>query len=130
MPTNQTPVVFRDYEAIPMLMINQNGDVVACGLWYAKTFQSGQKGTMIGTRGIFTSRTVSCEASPLADFIPSALPLHHASYAACPRLLSRRSLSQSVQCAAINSKFRLKFEAVIKLALQYTPGDRFPNPVA
>ena len=44
------PIIFRDMKP-SNIMINHNGDVILVDFGIAKTFQSGVKGTMIGTEG-------------------------------------------------------------------------------
>jgi serine/threonine protein kinase len=60
------PIVFRDMKP-SNVMINHNGDVVLVDFGIAKTFQSGQKGTMIGTEGYSPPEQYRGEATPLAD---------------------------------------------------------------
>ncbi len=49
------------------VMINQHQHVVLVDFGIAKTFQSGQKGTMIGTEGYAPPEQYRGEATPLAD---------------------------------------------------------------
>jgi serine/threonine protein kinase len=44
------PIIFRDMKP-SNVMVNSNGDVMLVDFGIAKTFQSGIKGTMIGTEG-------------------------------------------------------------------------------
>ena len=79
------PIIFRDMKP-SNVMINQNGDVVLVDFGIAKTFQSGQKGTMIGTEGYSPPEQYRGEATPLADVYSLGATLHHAITRRDPRL--------------------------------------------
>ena len=119
------PVVFRDMKP-SNVMINHNGDVVLVDFGIAKTFQSGQKGTMIGTEGYSPPEQYRGEATPLADIYSLGAALHHAITRRDPRLEPPFSFAER-PIRRINSNVSPEFEAVINTALQYTPSDRFPN---
>jgi serine/threonine protein kinase len=119
------PVVFRDMKP-SNVMINHNGDVVLVDFGIAKTFQSGQKGTMIGTEGYSPPEQYRGEATPLADIYSLGATLHHAITRRDPRLEPPFSFGER-PVRRINSNVSNELEAVINVALQYTPADRFPN---
>jgi outer membrane protein assembly factor BamB/tRNA A-37 threonylcarbamoyl transferase component Bud32 len=119
------PIVFRDMKP-SNVMINHNGDVVLVDFGIAKTFQSGQKGTMIGTEGYSPPEQYRGEATPLADIYSLGAALHHAITRRDPRLEPPFSFAER-PVRRINSNVSTEFEAVINTALQYTPSDRFPN---
>jgi eukaryotic-like serine/threonine-protein kinase len=119
------PIVFRDMKP-SNVMINHNGDVVLVDFGIAKTFQSGQKGTMIGTEGYSPPEQYRGEATPLADIYSLGAALHHAITRRDPRLEPPFSFAER-PVRRINSNVSPEFEAVINTALQYTPTDRFPN---
>ena len=119
------PVIFRDMKP-SNVMINHNGDVVLVDFGIAKTFQSGQKGTMIGTEGYSPPEQYRGEATPLADIYSLGAALHHAITRRDPRLEPPFSFAER-PIRRINSNVSTEFEAVINTALQYTPSDRFPN---
>jgi serine/threonine protein kinase len=60
------PIIFRDMKP-SNIMINSNGDVILVDFGIARTFQVGQKGTMIGTEGYSPPEQYRGEASPYAD---------------------------------------------------------------
>jgi outer membrane protein assembly factor BamB/tRNA A-37 threonylcarbamoyl transferase component Bud32 len=122
------PVIFRDMKP-SNVMINQNGDVVLVDFGIAKTFQSGQKGTMIGTEGYSPPEQYRGEATPLADIYSLGAALHHAITRRDPRLEPPFSFAER-PIRRINSSVSIEFEAVINTALQYNPTDRFPNASA
>jgi outer membrane protein assembly factor BamB/tRNA A-37 threonylcarbamoyl transferase component Bud32 len=119
------PVVFRDMKP-SNVMINHNGDVVLVDFGIAKTFQSGQKGTMIGTEGYSPPEQYRGEATPLADIYSLGATLHHAITRRDPRLEPPFSFGER-PVRRINPNVSNEFEAVINTALQYTPADRFTN---
>jgi outer membrane protein assembly factor BamB/tRNA A-37 threonylcarbamoyl transferase component Bud32 len=119
------PVVFRDMKP-SNVMINHNGDVVLVDFGIARTFQSGQKGTMIGTEGYSPPEQYRGEATPLADIYSLGAALHHAITRRDPRLEPPFSFAER-PIRRINSNVSTEFEAVINTALQYAPSDRFPN---
>lgn len=122
------PIIFRDMKP-SNVMINQNGDVMLVDFGIAKTFQSGQKGTMIGTEGYSPPEQYRGEATPLADIYSLGATLHHAATRRDPRLEPPFSFAER-PIRRINPNISVEFEAVISTALQYNPGDRFPNASA
>jgi len=122
------PVVFRDMKP-SNVMINHNGDVVLVDFGIAKTFQSGQKGTMIGTEGYSPPEQYRGEATPLADIYSLGATLHHAVTRRDPRLEPPFSFAER-PVRRINTNISVELEAVINTALQYNPADRFPNAQA
>lgn len=122
------PIIFRDMKP-SNVMINHNGDVVLVDFGIAKTFQVGQKGTMIGTEGYSPPEQYRGDATPLADIYSLGATLHHAITRRDPRLEPPFSFAER-PIRRINPNVSMEFEAVINTALQYNPGDRFPNTAA
>jgi outer membrane protein assembly factor BamB/tRNA A-37 threonylcarbamoyl transferase component Bud32 len=122
------PIIFRDMKP-SNVMINHNGDVILVDFGIAKTFQSGQKGTMIGTEGYSPPEQYRGEASPLADVYALGATLHHALTRRDPRLEPPFSFAER-PIRRINSNVSMELEAVVNTALQYNPTDRFPNTSA
>jgi len=122
------PIVFRDMKP-SNVMINHNGDVILVDFGIAKTFQVGQKGTMIGTEGYSPPEQYRGEASQLADIYSLGATLHHAITRRDPRLEPPFSFSER-QIRRINTNVSPEFEAVVVTALQYNPNERFPNATA
>jgi eukaryotic-like serine/threonine-protein kinase len=122
------PIVFRDMKP-SNVMINHSGDVVLVDFGIAKTFQSGQKGTMIGTEGYSPPEQYRGEATPLADIYSLGAALHHAATRRDPRLEPPFSFAER-PVRRINPNISVEFEAVITTALQYNPGDRFQGASA
>lgn len=119
------PIIFRDMKP-SNVMINHNGNVVLVDFGIAKTFQTGQKGTMIGTEGYSPPEQYRGEATPLADLYSMGATLHHAVTRRDPRLEPPFSFAER-PVRRINPNISVEFEAVVKTALQYTPTDRFAS---
>lgn len=122
------PIIFRDMKP-SNVMINHNGDVVLVDFGIAKIFQSGQKGTMIGTEGYSPPEQYRGEATPLADLYSMGATLHHTVTRRDPRLEPPFSFAER-PVRRINSNVSVEFEAVVNTALQYNPTDRFSSAVA
>lgn len=121
-------IIFRDMKP-SNVMINHNGDVMLVDFGIAKTFQTGQKGTMIGTEGYSPPEQYRGEATPLADIYSLGATLHHAITRRDPRLEPPFSFAER-PIRKINQNVSVEFEAVVNTALQYNPTDRFPNALA
>jgi eukaryotic-like serine/threonine-protein kinase len=119
------PIIFRDMKP-SNVMINAQDHVVLVDFGIAKTFQTGQKGTMIGTEGYSPPEQYRGEATPAADIYALGASLHHSLTRRDPRLeppfsFGERTISQ------INPSISTQLEAVIQKALQYNPEDRFQS---
>jgi eukaryotic-like serine/threonine-protein kinase len=122
------PIIFRDMKP-SNVMINHNGDVILVDFGIAKTFQTGQKGTMIGTEGYSPPEQYRGEATPLADIYSLGATLHHTITRRDPRLEPPFSFAER-PVRRINTNVSLEFEAVLNTSLQYNPADRFPSTEA
>jgi outer membrane protein assembly factor BamB/tRNA A-37 threonylcarbamoyl transferase component Bud32 len=119
------PIIFRDMKP-SNVMINQNGEVVLVDFGIAKSFQTGIKGTMIGTEGYSPPEQYRGEATPLADIYSLGATLHHALTRRDPRLEPPFSFAER-PIRRINPKISPELETVVNTALQYNPSDRFPG---
>lgn len=119
------PIIFRDMKP-SNVMINHNGDVVLVDFGIAKTFQSGIKGTMIGTEGYSPPEQYRGEATPAADIYALGATLHHTLTRRDPRLEPPFSFAER-PIRRINGNVSSELELVINTALQYNPSERFPN---
>lgn len=122
------PIIFRDMKP-SNVMINQYGDVVLVDFGIAKTFQTGIKGTMIGTEGYSPPEQYRGDATPLADVYALGATLHHALTRRDPRLEPPFTFAER-PIRRINSNVSVELEAVVNTALQYTPTERFPSAAA
>ncbi len=119
------PIVFRDMKP-SNVMINQHDHVVLVDFGIAKPFQSGQKGTMIGTEGYSPPEQYRGEATPVADIYALGATLHHALTRRDPRLEAPFSFNER-PVRQINSNVSPLLEAVINTALQYNPSERYQS---
>ena len=121
------PIIFRDMKP-SNVMIDHNGDVKLVDFGIAKTFQTGQKGTMIGTEGYSPPEQYRGEATPLADLYALGATLHHALSRRDPRMEPPFSFSER-PLRKINPSVSVELQKVIEIALQYNPEDRYPSAV-
>ena len=117
------PIIFRDMKP-SNVMINHNGDVILVDFGIAKTFQSGIKGTMIGTEGYSPPEQYRGEATPSADIYALGATIHHALTRRDPRLEPPFSFSER-PLRRINSNVSAEMEVVVNTALEYNPDNRF-----
>ncbi len=122
------PIIFRDMKPANV-MINQRDHVVLIDFGIAKHFQSGQKGTMIGTEGYSPPEQYRGEATHLADIYSLGATLHHLLTKRDPRLEPPFSFGER-PARKINPEVSMELETVIISALQYNPEDRFPSAKA
>src|SRR5262245_28471639 len=117
------PIIFRDMKP-SNVMINSNGDVILVDFGIAKTFQVGQKGTMIGTEGYSPPEQYRGEATQSADIYALGATIHHALTRRDPRLEPPFSFAER-PLRRINSSVSPEMEAVVSTALEYNPESRF-----
>jgi len=119
------PIIFRDMKP-SNVMIDHNGDVKLVDFGIAKAFQTGQKGTMIGTEGYSPPEQYRGEATQLADLYALGATLHHALSRRDPRMEPPFSFAER-PLRKINPAVSTELETVIAKALEYNPEDRFPS---
>ena len=119
------PIVFRDMKP-SNVMINNNGDVILVDFGIAKRFQSGVKGTMIGTEGYSPPEQYRGEATHAADIYALGATLHHALSRRDPRLEPPFSFNER-PIRKINPAISAELETVVNTALQYNPEERFSS---
>ena len=117
------PIIFRDMKP-SNVMINNNGDVMLVDFGIAKTFQTGIKGTMIGTEGYSPPEQYRGEATPSADIYALGATIHHALTRRDPRLEPPFSFAER-PLRRINSAVSAEMDAVVSTALEYNPESRF-----
>jgi serine/threonine protein kinase len=119
------PIIFRDMKP-SNVMVNHNGDIILVDFGIAKTFQTGIKGTMIGTEGYSPPEQYRGEATPLADIYALGATMHHALTRRDPRLEPPFSFNER-PIRKMNPAVSAELEAVIATALQYNVEERFPS---
>ncbi len=118
-------IIFRDMKP-SNIMINQHNHIVLIDFGIAKHFQSGEKGTMIGTEGYSPPEQYRGEATSLADIYALGATLHHLLTRQDPRLEPPFSFGER-PIREINPGVSLELETVINTTLQYNPEDRFQS---
>lgn len=119
------PLIFRDIKP-SNIMINQHQHVVLVDFGIAKPFQSGQKGTIIGTEGYSPPEQYRGEATQLADIYALGATLHHVLTRKDPGLEAPFSFSER-PIRQINANVSFELETVINKAINYNPEDRFQS---
>lgn len=119
------PIIFRDMKP-SNVMVNQTNNIILVDFGIAKPFQTGQKGTMIGTEGYSPPEQYRGEATTLADIYALGATMHHALTRRDPRIEPPFSFSER-PVRKINPAVSLELETVINTALQYNSKDRFPT---
>lgn len=122
------PIIFRDMKP-SNVMIDHQKHIFLVDFGIAKTFRTGQKGTMIGTEGYSPPEQYRGEASPLADIYAMGATLHHLLTKHDPRLEPPFTFSER-PIRKVNPAVSIELEAVINTALQYDPKDRFQSALA
>jgi serine/threonine protein kinase len=117
------PIIFRDMKP-SNVMINSNGDVMLVDFGIAKAFQTGMKGTMIGTEGYSPPEQYRGEATQAADIYALGATIHHALSRRDPRLEPPFSFAER-PLRRINNSVSPEMESVVSMALEYNPETRF-----
>ena len=117
------PIVFRDMKPAN-IMISPGNHVVLVDFGIAKTFEAGQKGTMIGTEGYSPPEQYRGEATPQVDIYALGATLHHILTRKDPRIeppftFHERPITQ------LNPAVTIELETIVNTALQYNSADRF-----
>lgn len=119
------PIVFRDMKP-SNVMVNQYNHIVLVDFGIAKPFQTGQRGTMIGTEGYSPPEQYRGEANVQADVYALGATLHHLLTRRDPRLEPPFSFAER-PIRKINPGVSVEMEAAINTALQYNVEDRFKS---
>ncbi len=117
------PIIFRDMKP-SNVMVNQYNHIVLVDFGIAKPFQTGQKGTMIGTEGYSPPEQYRGEANMQADIYALGATLHHLLTRRDPRREPPFSFAER-PIRKINPNVSVEVETVINTALQYNVEDRF-----
>ncbi len=119
------PIIFRDIKP-SNIMINTHEHVQLVDFGIAKTFQPGQKGTMIGTEGYSPPEQYKGESTQRADIYALGATLHHLLTRRDPRLEPPFSFEER-KIRAINPLVSSELEGVIYTALSYEPENRYSS---
>jgi outer membrane protein assembly factor BamB len=120
-----SPIIFRDLKP-SNIMLNNQDRIVLIDFGIAKVFQTGQKGTMIGTEGYSPPEQYKGVAGPQGDIYALGATMHH--------LLTQRDPRHEPpftfhECPprSLNPKVSERLEAVVMKALQYEIEDRYSS---
>ncbi len=117
------PIIFRDVKP-SNVMIDQHGNVRLIDFGIAKVFESGQKGTMIGTEGYSAPEQYKGEATPASDIYAIGATLHHIMTRRDPRLEPPFSFAER-PIRKYNAQISPEFERIVMKALAYDAAERF-----
>jgi len=120
-------IIFRDMKP-SNVMINSSGDILLVDFGIAKSFQSGIKGTMIGTEGYSPPEQYRGEATPAADIYAMGATIHHALTRRDPRLEPPFSFAER-PIRRINPSVSPELEVIVNRALEYDPANRYKSAV-
>ena len=119
------PIIFRDMKP-SNVMVNSYNHIVLVDFGIAKPFQTGQKGTMIGTEGYSPPEQYRGEANIQADIYALGATIHHLLTRRDPRMEPPFSFAER-PIRKINPSVSIEVETVINTALQYNVEDRFKS---
>jgi outer membrane protein assembly factor BamB/tRNA A-37 threonylcarbamoyl transferase component Bud32 len=119
------PIVFRDLKP-GNIMLDDRDRIRLIDFGIAKVFQTGQKGTMIGTEGYSPPEQYRGSAEPRGDVYALGATLHHLLTRQDPRLEPPFSF-QERPITATNPKVNPQLEAVIMKALEYDIDKRYSS---
>jgi outer membrane protein assembly factor BamB/tRNA A-37 threonylcarbamoyl transferase component Bud32 len=119
------PIVFRDMKP-SNIMVDERGRIRLVDFGIAKVFQSGLKGTMIGTEGYSPPEQYRGVADPRGDIYSLGATLHHLLSRQDPRLEPPFSFQERPVQAA-NPNVSDEMAAVIEQALAYDISERFSS---
>jgi outer membrane protein assembly factor BamB len=119
------PIIFRDVKPANV-MITRRNQIRLVDFGIAKTFQTGSKGTMIGTEGYSPPEQYRGEASPAVDIYALGATLHHLLTNQDPRTEPPFTFDERPIREA-NPDISVALETIVNTALMYNPPDRFES---
>lgn len=119
------PIVFRDLKP-GNVMLDLQGRIRLIDFGIAKVFQTGQKGTMIGTEGYSPPEQYRGSAEPRGDIYALGATLHHLLTKQDPRLEPPFSF-QERPIRTKNPNVNPQLEAAIMRAVEYDIDKRFSS---
>ncbi len=121
------PIIFRDLKP-SNIMLDHHDRIRMIDFGIAKVFQSGERGTMIGTEGYSPPEQYRGEAGPASDVYSLGATLHAMLTRQDPRLEPPFSFAER-PIRGINPEVSPTFEAIVTKALSYNTEDRFPSAI-
>ena len=119
------PIIFRDLK-LGNIMLDQKERIRLIDFGIAKNFETGQKGTMIGTEGYSPPEQYRGVAEPRGDVYALGATIHHLLTMQDPRLEPPFSF-QERPITTVNSEVNPKLEALVMRALEYDVDRRFSS---
>lgn len=119
------PIVFRDMKP-SNIMLKENGRIMLVDFGIAKVFQSGKRGTMIGTEGYSPPEQYKGIAEPRGDIYALGATLHHLLTRRDPRKQPPFTFEEH-PIREYNPTVAAEMEAVVARALEYEIEDRFAS---
>ncbi|MBN2677682.1 MAG: serine/threonine-protein kinase [Anaerolineaceae bacterium] len=119
------PIVFRDMKP-SNVMIDNNSHVFLIDFGIAKVFETGVKGTMIGTEGFSPPEQYRGEATPQADIYSLGATLHYLLTKVDPREEPPFTFHER-KVRSVNQDISEEFENIINRAVRYKPEERYSN---
>lgn len=117
------PIIFRDVKP-SNVMLDKHDRIRLVDFGIAKMFQSGQKGTMVGTEGYSPPEQYRGSAEPRADIYALGATMHHLLSKQDPRLEPPFSFHER-PIHKTNPLVSLELVEVINRALEYDVNDRY-----
>jgi outer membrane protein assembly factor BamB/tRNA A-37 threonylcarbamoyl transferase component Bud32 len=122
------PIVFRDVKP-SNIMLDHRERIRLIDFGIAKVFETGDKGTMIGTEGYSPPEQYRGQAEPAGDIYALGATMHHLLTRQDPRLEPPFTFAER-PISKVNPHVTPPFEAIIMRCLSYDPQDRFPDAKA
>jgi outer membrane protein assembly factor BamB len=119
------PVVFRDMKP-SNVMLRPPNQVVLIDFGIARVFETGQKGTMIGTEGYSPPEQYRGIANPQGDIYALGATLHHLLTRRDPRLEPPFTFQEEPP-RLLNPAISEGLDAVVMKALEYDPEKRYAS---
>jgi outer membrane protein assembly factor BamB/tRNA A-37 threonylcarbamoyl transferase component Bud32 len=120
-----SPIVFRDMKP-SNIMLNNQDRIVLIDFGIAKVFQTGQKGTMIGTEGYSPPEQYKGITDRRGDIYALGATMHHLLTKRDPRLEPPFTFHEYPP-RMLNPKLSEKLETIVMKALQYEIEDRYSS---
>ena len=117
------PIIFRDMKP-SNIMLDDQGRIRLVDFGIAKVFQTGQRGTMVGTEGYAPPEQYRGIASPQGDIYALGATLHHLLTKQDPRLEPPFSFHER-PIQTVNPLVSDELVAIVNRALEYDAGRRF-----